>query len=379
MAMIFDLKSLKKLDLKVFPVICVLIILSLMIISSSTQDEKMSEEIFFTPCVLSQLRAFVLGLGAYFFFAMMDYRKLKDWSWILYFFMVLGLIGLFFTPSIQNVHRWYRIPGIPFALQPSELAKVVLVITLSQFLESKKKSAKSFTTCLQAGIIVLIPFGLILKQPDLGSALVLFPISLVMFYFGGIHPFIIRAMSACAILGLTFVALMFSGVLSYEDWRPIVTKVIKEYQYERFNPDTYHQRAGQTAIALGGLTGKGFNQSEFTKEKWLPFGHTDSVFSVFSEEFGLIGASILLGLFFALIYFSFQITAVACDDFGRLLSAGIAVYIAMHVIVNIGMMCGFLPITGVPLLLITYGGSSILATLSALGILQSIYTRRYMF
>jgi rod shape determining protein RodA len=253
------------------------------------------------------------------------------------------------------------------------------VITLSYFLERRKESSRTLSTAIIAGLIVLVPFALILKQPDLGSALVLFPIALVMYYFGNIHPLVIKVMTFLLILGVGFVAMIFSGVLSYEDWKPVMTKVIKEYQYERFNPNTYHQKAGQTAIALGGLTGRGLHQSEYTAQKWLPFGYTDSVFSAFSEEFGMIGAWFLLGLFFALIYFSFQVTAVACDDFGRLLSAGIAVYIAMHVIVNVGMMCGFLPITGVPLLLVTYGGSSILATMSALGILQSIYTRRYMF
>ena len=99
----------------------------------------------------------------------------------------------------------------------------------------------------------------------------------------------------------------------------------------------------------------------------------------FAEEFGLIGVFFMLLFFFGLIYFSFQVTAVAKDRFGRLLSAGITVYLAMHVIVNMGMMCGFLPITGVPLILVTYGGSSVLSTMTALGILQSIYSRRFMF
>ncbi len=350
-----------------------------MIISTSTQDEKAIQEVFFTPAVLSQLRAFVVGLGAYFFFALLDYRKLRDWVWILYLLMILLLIGLFFTSSIQNVHRWYKIPGVPFALQPSEIAKVIVVITLSYFIEIKKQVIYRFSTCIQAGIIVLIPFALILKQPDLGSALVLFPITLVMFYLSGMHPIVVRFMSITGALALLLVALIFSEVVEYDKIKPHLTKFVKEYQAERFNPNTYHQKAGQTAIALGGFSGKGFQQGDFTKEKWLPFGYTDSVFSVFSEEFGVLGSWFLLSLFFALIYFSFQVTASAPDEFGRLLSSGIAIYIAMHVVVNIGMMCGFLPITGVPLVMITYGGSSILATMSALGILQSIYSRRYMF
>ncbi|MDN3504387.1 MAG: FtsW/RodA/SpoVE family cell cycle protein [Rhabdochlamydiaceae bacterium] len=354
--------------------------ISLMVISSATaQIQEFGEDIYLTREVISQVRAFVIGLFAYFFLAIFDYRKLKNFSWIIYGVMLLLLVGLFFTAPIQNVRRWYRLPLIPFALQPSEFAKVTAIIMLSYFLEKNKSSAHTFATFLKASLIMFIPFVLILKQPDLGTALVLMPMMTVMFYFGGINRKIMMALSFFGALAIGFVLLMFTGVLSHDEMRPIVTKVIKEYQYERLNPNTYHQKAGQTAIALGALTGSGFHQSEYTAKKWLPFGYSDSVFCVFVEEFGAIGAFFLLGLFFALIYFSFRVTAIAKDDFGKLLSSGIAVYISMHVIINVGMMVGFLPITGVPLCLVTCGGSSVLATMCALGILQSIYTRRYMF
>ena len=186
-------------------------------------------------------------------------------------------------------------------------------------------------------------------------------------------------MSLMAFAGLIFVSLMFLGLISHEGFKPYATRFLKEYQYERLNPNTYHQKAAETAIALGGMTGAGWFKSEFTGHKWLPAAHTDSVFAAYSEEFGLMGVFLLLLFFFGLIYFSFQVTAVAKDYFGRLLSAGITTYMAMHMILSMGMMCGFLPITGVPLMLITYGGSSVLSTMTALGILQSIYTRRFMF
>ena len=161
--------------------------------------------------------------------------------------------------------------------------------------------------------------------------------------------------------------------------RPVYTKVLKEYQYERLNPNTYHQKASQIAIAIGGLTGTGWRKGEFSGKKWLPAAHTDSVFAAFGEEFGFVGLVFLLFLFYTLIYFSFQVAAVAKDRFGRYLAAGLAVYLAMHVLINIGMMCALLPISGVPLIFVTYGGSSILTTMAALGLLQSIYTRRFMF
>jgi len=289
------------------------------------------------------------------------------------------LFGLFFTAPIQNVQRWYRLPGLGMMFQPSEYAKLIVVITLSLFLETRAFEIGKNRVTWQAILIILVPFLLILKQPDLGTALVLYPIALVMFYFGGIKKRVITIMSILAVAGLFFVSLMFLGVLSHEEMRPYVTKVIKDYQFERLNPNTYHQQASQTAIALGGVSGSGWRKSEFSGKQWLPAAHTDSVFAAFSEDFGLIGVFLMLLFFFGLIYFSFQVTAVAKDPFGRLLSAGITVYLAMHMIVNMGMMCGFLPITGVPLVMITYGGSSVLSTMTALGILQSIYSRRFMF
>jgi rod shape determining protein RodA len=370
---------LRRLDFRTIPILLALMWISLLVISATTCEiQDPSQESFFTPMVKSQIKWFGIGWAVYLFFAGMDYRKIRQWTWLLYAAMLLMLIGVYFTAPIQNVHRWYRIPFLG-SFQPSEYAKLIVVITLSWLLERKTHEFRQKFSTLQAILIVLIPFLLILKQPDLGTALVLYPIALVMFYFGGVKRRVLVTMTVMGISGAIFVILMFLGVISHEGIRPYATKVLKEYQYERLNPNTYHQKAAQTALALGGLSGSGWRKSEFTGRQWLPAAHTDSVFASFGEEFGLIGIFLLLLFFFGLIYFSFQVTAVANDRFGRLLSAGITVYLAMHVIVNMGMMCGFLPITGVPLILVTYGGSSVLSTMTALGILQSIYSRRYMF
>lgn len=358
-----------------------LMVISLLIISAHSLPISLDlkDSSFFTPIVKSQIQKFAIGTFFYLFFAGFDYNKLREWTWILYLAMIVLLIGLFFTTSIQRVHRWYRIPFIGMNLQPSEYAKLIVVITLSWFLERKRTTARSWTTVFQSAIIVGIPFLLILKQPDLGTALVLFPITLVMFYFGDIHPVVTRLMSWLGLTMLVCVAVLFLNIVPHESARPIATTVLKDYQFDRLDPNTHHQKASATAIAVGGLTGSGWRQSEFTGGGWLPMPYTDSVFPAFGEEFGMIGVLFLLSLFYALIYFGFQVSVVAKDYFGRLLSAGITVYIAIHILVNIGMMCGFLPITGVPLVLVTYGGSSIQATMTALGILQSIYSRRFMF
>lgn len=374
-------RYLTRIDFRVIPVILALMIISLLVISSYSIDPSIdhTDESFFTPIVRTQIQWFGIGTFLYLLCAGFDYNKLREWTWLLYGLMIISLVGLFFTDSIQRVHRWYRIPILNASFQPSECAKFIVVITLSWFLERRRLVAESWGTALYAGIIVGIPFLLILKQPDLGTALVLFPITLVMFYFGDLRPSIIKWMAFIGGVALILVALVFLGIIPHETLRPYATKVLKDYQFDRLDPATHHQKASSTAIALGGLTGSGWRKSEFSGRGWLPAPYTDSVFPAFEEEFGFLGGFLLMALYYALIYFSFQVTAVAKDPFGRLLSAGVAVYLAMHILVNIGMMCGFLPITGVPLILVTYGGSSVLSTMVALGILQSIYSRRFMF
>lgn len=349
----------------------------LVIASTTTETNEFGLERFFTSNVKKQMQFFAMGWICFFFFSAMDYNKLREWTWVVYVAMLVLLFGLFFTPAIQNVHRWYRIGS--FTFQPSEYGKLIVVLALSWFLDRKGHKVRRWSVTFQALAIVFIPFIFILRQPDLGTALVLFPIALIMFYFGGIRKRVLATMATMAFAGFTFISLLFLGVIDHDTMRPYATKVFKEYQYERFNPKTYHQKAAQTAIALGGIKGTGWNKSTFTKRKWLPAAHTDSVFPAFAEEFGLVGVVFLLAIFYCLIYVSFQVTVVAKDRFGRLLSAGIAIYLAMHIVVNMGMMSGFLPITGVPLVMVSYGGSSILATMSALGILQSIYSRRFTF
>lgn len=371
---------LRRLDFRTFPLLLGLMVMSLLVISATSGDAlQIAETGFFTPRVKSQLQWFGIGSVAYLFFAGLDYHKLREWSWVFYFITILMLLGLFFTHSIQNVHRWYRIPFIGIGVQPSECAKLSVILTLSWFLERKGKAVGEWSTFFQVSLLAFIPFVLILKQPDLGSALVLYPITLGMFYFGGVNRKVVILLATLGMVAICITALFFLGVISHEEMRPFATHFLKDYQYDRLNPSTYHHQASQTAISLGGYFGSGFRKSDFTGHGFLPAASTDSVFPAFTEEFGLLGAVLILLLFFGLIYCSFQVTVVARDHFGRVLSAGVTIYLAIHVVVNIGMMCGLLPITGVPLLLMTYGGSSVLWTMIALGILQSVYTRRYMF
>lgn len=371
-------RYLSRMDIRVILVILGLMTISLLILAAFPAPDG-SEASFFNPWVRAQLRWFALGAVVYVVVAGFDYNMLREWTWLLYAVTVLALIGLFFTEPIQNVHRWYRVPWLKVSFQPSEYAKLVVVIALAWYLERRRGRSRDLGTVLGGITIAFIPFLLILKQPDLGSALILLPMTLVMFYFGDLNTWVLRLGTIMGAVGLILVAIMFLGIVPHEAARPFATRFIRNYQYERLNPNTHHQQAAATAIAIGGLTGTGWGKGEYTKNGWLPEGKTDSVFASFAEEFGLMGSTLLLALFYTLIYFCFQVTALAKDAFGRLLSAGVSVYLAMHILFNIGMMSGVLPITGVPLILVTYGGSSVLLTMTALGILQSIYSRRFMF
>ncbi len=332
-----------------------------------------------TKVVLTQLQWLGISWILFFFAAGIDYRKLREWVWVLYVLVVIALVGLFFTDSVVRVHRWYRLPFLGHAAQPSEWAKIAMVLALSWFLERQSRESRSFLTFVGSMGIVAIPFLLIVKQPDLGTALVLFPTACTMFYFGDINPKALAILTGGGVVALVVVGFIFSGILPYEKVQPYAQYVLREYQYERLNPNTHHAQAAQTAIALGGVSGVGWRQSEYWRGGSLPAPYTDSIFPSFGEEFGMVGLASVLLLYYALIFCCLQTVAVAKDAFGRLLSAGIAVMLAFHVAINIGMMTGCLPITGVPLVLMSYGGSSMTATMAALGLIQSVYSRRFMF
>lgn len=367
-------KYLARIDYRILFIICFLMAISLIVISSMAEGNS-----FLSGNLKKQIEWFLIGWVVFFICAGFDYRKLKELSWIFYVILIVMLLGLYLAGSIQRVHRWYRLPFIDMSIQPSEYAKLIIVICLAWFLEKKERDISSIYSSLQVFFITAIPFFLIVKQPDLGTGLVLYPIMVFMGYFGGINKYFLRFFVIIGIIGMVVVFLMFNKIITHEEMRPVFTKFMRNYQYERLNPDSYHQKAAKVSIAIGGFWGKGWKQSEYAKRKWLPASHTDSVFAAFVEEFGFVGAMFLLLLFYSLIRLSFQVIELSKDYFGKLLASGIAVYLSMHIIVNIAMMCGLLPISGVPLLLVTYGGSSVITTMAALGILQSIYIRRFMF
>lgn len=337
------------------------------------------ERILFTTKVLVQIRWQLIGWVVFFLAASFDYHKLREWTWILYMLCLFALIGVFFVEPIANVHRWYRIPFLGMSIQPAEYTKVVLVMAMSWYLEQHKSDSYRLKVAFGLFTIVLPIFLLILKQPDLGSALVLLPLVAVMMTFGDMHQRLQRVLWSIGLAALAFVLTIFLGIIDHEQMRPLASSLVQDYQYERLNPNSYHQMASQTAIAIGGLYGKGMYGGSFSQGGWLPEATTDSVFAAWGEMFGFVGMVGILILYLILLNQALQSAVVAKDSFGQLLAAGICVYFGIHVLINVGMMSGLLPITGVPLPLMTYGGSSVLSNMVALGILQSIYSRRFIF
>lgn len=322
-----------------------------------------------------------------------DSDQLKKLSWYVY---GLGLFLLGFlivaptsiAPVINGAKSWYKVPGMG-SLQPSEFFKVFLILALSRVIidHHEKNTLKTVQTDLwllvKIGLVTGAPLLLVMQQPDLGTSMVFLAIMLGMIFISGISWKILAPIFG---FGISAISLIFYLVL----WKPDLLEKylgVKEYQFGRIyswlDPYNYSSTTGYQltrsllAIGSGETSGKGFG----TREVYLPESHTDFIFSVVGEEFGFIGASILISLFFLLIY---QITKIGIEtknDYYTYICVGVISMITFHVFQNIGMTIGLLPITGIPLPFISYGGSSLMGNMLAVSLIFSIryHYKKYMF
>lgn len=324
-----------------------------------------------TPMYLKQLTWIVIGGAAFIAMLVMDYHKISRLAYILYgLLLVLLVVVLVAGKTSRGAQRW--IPIGPFVFQPSEFAKLVLVLTLATYYTQSPRQGWMQRVVLP-GLIMLPGLLLILKQPDLGSGLSYLSIYISMLLVVGMRS---KAMGTL---------LLFAVMLFPFAWE-IVWGSLHDYQRERImtfvDPayDTggkgYHGLQSRIAIGSGELLGKGLYGGTQSQLKFLPEGHTDFVFAVFAEEWGFLGVLVLLGLFAGLIWLSLEIALKAKDMLGALLAAGLIAMLAFCLVINIGMTAGLFPIVGIPLPLMSYGGSSTVATLAALGLLLNIKRRR---
>jgi rod shape determining protein RodA len=304
-----------------------------------------------------------------------DYSRLREWRWGIYGLMLATiLMTLALGSASHGSKRWIAFPFFNF--QPSELGKVLLTLALAGFLVDRTRRLGERETTARIMLLAVIPAMLVIVQPDLGSGFVYIAIAVALLFVAGTkwtHFAALGTLAAVAVTAVLVVAPM-AGV-----------HVIKDYQVQRLtafvhpsdNPreQGYQLKQSITAIGSGEKSGRGAKGATQTKLDFIPEHHTDFVFSVVGEEFGFVGAAIVLSLYALLIWRGLRILTMAKNLYGSLVAGGIVVMLMFQVFVNVGMTVGIMPITGVPLPLMSYGGSSVIVTLLAIGLLQSIHVQ----
>jgi rod shape determining protein RodA len=304
-----------------------------------------------------------------------DYHILGQYYRLVYAgtLLVLALV-LVFGKDIAGTQGWFRIG--PVGIQPAELAKIGVVISLAKHLE-KKEHLDQMRDLISPFVLIGIPMLLILKQPDFGTAMVFIGVLFGMLFMAGACP---RHLGIIAGIGIGVFSLV--AFLSIKDIVPILAPHQMGRILVFFDPYKYRTGAGwnviqsMIAIGSGGLFGKGLFQGTQAQLNFLPAHHTDFIFSVVGEELGFLGAFGLLTLYLLLLWRGLKIMVLAKDDFGANLAAGVISMLLFHLVINIGMTLGVMPVTGIPLPFVSYGGSSLLTNMAGVGLLLNVYMRR---
>tara|TARA_B100001175_G_scaffold317087_1_gene332806 strand:- start:299 stop:1501 length:1203 start_codon:yes stop_codon:yes gene_type:complete len=372
---------------------------SIFILSASVEQYETNDLV--DTYFFRQVIFYFFGILIGFLFIIIDYHKLSGYAQTFYWATILLLI-LVLIPGVGEVRfgarRWFDL-GITL-IQPSEFAKLAFIFALADFLTRPNEEMLMPGVFFKAIGMTALPFLLILKQPDLGSSLVFFPIGTAMMFVAGVRlRFLIKFLSFFSVLAV-FVVL--NALYAPNDWRI----PLNEYQRHRllvyFNKDfasadatpaerrqaqklqrsrTHNIRQAEISVGSGGLIGKGWGQGPQTRLGYLPKGvaHNDFIFSVISEETGFLGSMAVLSLYAILLLKGMQIADQARDRLGKLLAVGVVAMIFCHVFVNIGMHLRLMPVTGIPLPLLSYGGSSVLSSLMAIAVLQNVKTHRNLY
>lgn len=365
--MISEQPVIQKVNLVLIFLVLSLLSLSLLTLYSLGQGSLADLAFFY-----KQLAWAGIGLAALIVFAFFNYNRFKHLAWPLYllnnlFLAIISLVG----KSSLGAQRWLELGGLTF--QPSEFAKLTLILVLATYL-SEQAEEVSWKTIFVSGLILAVPGILILTQPDLGTSLVLAAIFGGLLLVGKASPRQLAVLFLLAAIAV-FLAVQFN--------------LLHEYQIKRLtvflNPEGdplgsgYNLKQSIIAVGSGQIKGKGLFSGTQSRLNFLPPAakHTDFIFSVFAEETGFLGSALLIGLYFLLFGQVLSLAVSARDYFGLLLAAGIVSMWLFQTAVNIGMTIGIMPVTGIPLPFFSYGGSSIIMNLTAVGILLNIYARRF--
>ncbi|MBP2653287.1 MAG: rod shape-determining protein RodA [Firmicutes bacterium] len=359
-------RLLRNLDFTIIVTTGILILISLVIIGSATHINTPSEERYWF--VQRQGMFAVANIVLVFVMLHFDYKSLSKYANVLYGINLVMLLAVMFVgQSALGAQRWIQLG--PISIQPSEFSKIIMIISLAHLLDKKTGKMNSFKEIIPVFIYIGVPFLLVLKQPDLGTSLVFLAILFGMIFVAGIS---LKHLGAIAAAGVAFM--------------PIFWHFLKDYQKKRLtvfldpNADPlgsgYHIIQSKIAIGSGMLFGKGLFGGTQSQLNFLPENHTDFIFAVIGEELGFIGACIILLLYFILLYRSVKVAGAARDNFGMLLATGISSMMTFHLLVNVGMTAGIMPVTGIPLPFMSYGVSSLTTNMVSIGILLNIYMRR---
>ena len=358
---------LRRMDWLLIMVVLALLAIGIAFIySASYRGDDMAPADFYRRQIVWAL----VGLIVMVAIACADYRAFRGVAWWLYVAaMVLLVLVLVVGEKRYGATRWLNILG--FQLQPSEFAKLTVLIALARFLARPSRDPAEPVVLFQVLAIIGIPFILIAKEPDLGTAAMLLALGVFMMFVAGVP---LRYLSLLVLAGVPVAAVGWFFLSAYQKERILVF----------FDPNRDPLGAGwnkiQSAIAVGsgGLTGKGFLKGTQNVLGFLPrtVAPTDFIYSVIAEEMGFLGSVILIGLYVLLLGFCIRAALVARDRFGRMLASGVAALLFAHGFVNMAMTIGLLPITGLPLPLISYGGSFMLVTMTMVGLVQSVFIRR---
>jgi len=367
--------------------------------SATTASPFETDKPWFAQLWFRQLIWYALGVGVAAAICLVDYHTLARWSLVGYWAMILCLVAVL-IPFIGQTHgwgarRWIDLPFFQF--QPSEFAKLAYILAGANFLSRPPEELKQSEVFWQGIGMLMLPFVLILKEPDLGSALVLLPTGLVMMLVAGTpRKFLLRLVGGVGLLALLFLAdvlfapphwripmqdyqrqrllVYFGADFAAADASPQERVAARHEQLER----SYQVRQALISVGSGGIWGKGWGQGQQTRLSFLPAGaaHNDFIFSVIAEEEGFVGSIVVLTLYAVVLFTGLRIAGQARDRLGKLLAVGVVTLLFSHVFINIGMNIRIVPVTGIPLPLLSYGGSSVLCSLIALGLMQNVYKNR---
>ena len=371
------------------------------VFSATMANPLEAEKAWYAQMWFHQVVWYALGIGAGAAICVPDYHTLARWSFVAYWAAIVFLV-IVLVPHIGSMHygarRW--IDFGPFQFQPSEFAKLAFILAAAHFLSRPPDELREPANFWKAIGLMMLPFGLILKEPDLGSALVLMPTGLAMMFVAGTpRRYLLRLAGAVGLMAALFLAdILFAPprwqlpVQPYQRDRllvyfgrdythfaspgapPAELKRIRQQQLE----DEYNVRQALISVGSGGLLGKGWRQGTQNALGYLPRAgaHNDFIFSVIAEEEGFVGSVIVLTLYAVVLFTGLRIVGQARDRLGKLVAVGVVTLLFSHVFINIGMNIRIMPVTGIPLPLLSYGGSSVLGSLIAVGLMQNIHIHR---